>query len=52
MVDGYFLDVINAPELPEDENEIILSQDGSWHPVPKSEDAERIAREESERKGD
>ena len=52
MVDGYFLDVINAPELPEDENEIILSQDGSWHPVPKSEDAERIAREEAERKGD
>ena len=51
MVDGYFLDVINAPELPEDENEIILSQDGSWHPVPKSEDAERIAREELERKG-
>ena len=50
MVDGYFLDVINAPELPEDENEIILSQDGSWHPVPKSEDAERIAREELERK--
>ena len=52
MVDGYFLDVINAPELPEDENEIILSQDGSWHPVPKSEDAERIAREKLEREGE
>jgi len=49
MVDGYFLDVISSPELPEEEQEIILSQDGSWHPVPRSEDAERIAREERER---
>jgi len=37
MVDGYFLDVIKAKELPEEENEIILNQDGSWKPVPKDE---------------
>jgi len=37
MVDGYFLDVIKSKELPEDENEIILNQDGSWKPVPKEE---------------
>ena len=52
--------MISSPELPEEEQEIILSQDGSWHPVPRclasprltfsrSEDAERIAREERER---
>jgi len=40
MVDGYFLDVIKANELPEDENEIILNQDGSWHPVPKDDSDE------------
>ena len=37
MVDGYFLDVIKSKELPEEENEIILNQDGSWKPVPKDE---------------
>jgi len=37
MVDGYFLDVIKSKDLPEDENEIILNQDGSWHPIPKEE---------------
>ena len=26
MVDGYFLDVINSAELPEEDNEIILGQ--------------------------
>jgi hypothetical protein len=45
VVDGYFLDVISSAELAEDENEIILATDGSWRPVPRSEDAERIARE-------
>jgi len=37
MVDGYFLEVIKAKELPEEENEIILNQDGSWHPVPRDD---------------
>ena len=37
MVDGYFLDVIKSKELPEEENEIILNQDGSWKPVLKDE---------------
>ena len=50
MVDGYFLDVISSPNLPEDENEIILNQDGSWDPLPtKNEDEERIKKEERER---
>merc|ERR1711892_368255 len=41
MVDGYFEEVIKSSELPEDENEIILNQDGSWNPVPKDEEEER-----------
>jgi len=49
MVDGYFLDVINSPNLPEDENEIILNQDGSWHPLPKNEDDDGVKKEEKER---
>lgn len=49
MVDGYFLDVINSADLPEEDNEIILGQDGSWHPMPKNEDEERISRERAER---
>ena len=48
MVDGYFLDVIKANELPEEENEIILNQDGSWHPVPKDETEEVKKKEEKE----
>jgi len=53
MVDGYFLDVIKAKELPEEENEIILNQDGSWHPVPKDDAEEAKKREEREKeKGD
>eukprot|EP00092_Neocalanus_flemingeri_P012673 GFUD01013657.1.p1 GENE.GFUD01013657.1~~GFUD01013657.1.p1 ORF type:complete len:393 (-),score=133.83 GFUD01013657.1:79-1257(-) len=45
MVDGYFQEVIKAKELPEEENEIILNQDGSWHPVPK-DDSEEVKKEE------
>merc|ERR1712004_117231 len=41
ILDGYFQEVIKADELPEEENEIILNQDGSWNPVPKDEEAER-----------
>jgi len=53
MVDGYFLDVIKAKELPEEENEIILNQDGSWHPIPKDETDEAKKKEEKEKvKGD
>jgi len=49
MVDGYFEEVIKSPLLPEEENEIILNQDGSWNPVPVDEEAERKKREEKER---
>ena len=45
MVDGYFEEVIKSSELPEDENEIILNQDGSWNPVPKDEEEERKRKE-------
>jgi len=48
MVDGYFLDVIKSKELPEDENEIILNQDGSWHPIPKEETEETKKKEEDD----
>jgi len=49
MVDGYFEEVIKSPLLPDEENEIILNQDGSWNPVPVDEEAERKKREEKER---
>eukprot|EP00092_Neocalanus_flemingeri_P029499 GFUD01032032.1.p1 GENE.GFUD01032032.1~~GFUD01032032.1.p1 ORF type:complete len:499 (+),score=143.08 GFUD01032032.1:143-1639(+) len=48
MVDGYFEEVIKAPELPDEENEIILNQDGSWNPVPKDEEEERKRKEKEE----
>ena len=38
-------EVIKAEELPDEENEIILNQDGSWNPVPKDEEAERLRKE-------
>ena len=46
LVDGYFLDVIKSPNLPEDENEIILNQDGSWAPLPREEVSEEMRRKE------
>lgn len=54
MVDGYFGEIIKSDELPEEENEIILNQDGSWNPVPKDEEAERLRkeREEAEKKNE
>lgn len=45
MVDGYFQEVIKAEQLPEEENEIILNQDGSWNPLPRDEEAERKRKE-------
>ena len=48
MVDGYFLEVIKSPLLPDEENEIILNQDGSWNPVPIDEEAERKRKEKEE----
>ena len=49
MIDGYFQDeVIKSAELPEEENEIILNQDGSWNPVPKDEEEERKRKEKEE----
>merc|ERR1711936_57934 len=49
MIDGYFEEVIKSPLLPDEENEIILNQDGSWNPVPVDEEAERKRKEEKER---
>ena len=38
-IDGYLLDCVSvsSKELPEDENEIILSQKGTWKPIPREE---------------
>ena len=44
LIDGYFQEVLESKDLPEEENEIILEQDGSWKPVPK-EDREKEAEE-------
>ena len=48
MIDGYFEEVIKSAELPDEENEIILNQDGSWNPVPKDEEEERKRKEKEE----
>lgn len=48
MIDGYFEEVIKSPLLPDEENEIILNQDGSWNPVPVDEEAERKKKEKEE----
>ena len=48
MIDGYFQEVIKSAELPDEENEIILNQDGSWNPVPKDEEEERKRKEKEE----
>ena len=45
-LDGYFLDVINSKELPEEENEIILNQDGTWKPIPREEVSEEDRKRE------
>ena len=36
-IDGYLLDCVSSKELPEDKNEIILSQEGTWKPIPREE---------------
>ena len=45
LIDGYFQEVLESKDLPEEENEIILEQDGSWKPVIK-EHCKTIAKEE------
>ena len=47
-LDGYFLDVVGSEDLPEDENEIILNQDGTWKPVPREEQSEEDRRKQEE----
>ena len=51
-LDGYFLDVIGSEELPEEEHEIILNQDGTWKPLPTQEisDEDRKKQEAAEAK--
>ena len=48
LIDGYFQEVLESKDLPEDENDIILEQDGSWKPVPK-EEREKEAEEKRKR---
>ena len=38
LIDGYFLEVLESKELPQDENDVILERDGTWKPVPKEEE--------------
>jgi len=50
LIDGYFQEVLESKELPEDENDIILEADGSWKPVPKEEDKDQAKAAEAEQK--
>ena len=47
-LDGYFMDVVSSSELPEDENEIILNQDGTWKPLPREEQSEEERKKQEE----
>ena len=38
LIDGYFQEVLESKELPQDENDVILERDGTWKPVPKEEE--------------
>merc|ERR1719219_1602190 len=50
LIDGYFQEVLESKDLPEDENDIILEADGTWKPVPKEE--EEAKKEEAKKKAD
>merc|ERR1711976_981165 len=43
QIDGYFQEVLESKNLPEEENDIILEADGSWKPPPEDEEAEKAA---------
>ena len=43
QIDGYFQEVLESKNLPEEENDIILETDGSWKTPPKDEEAEKAA---------
>ena len=47
-LDGYFLDVVNSKDLPDEENEIILNQDGTWKPLPREEQSEEDRQRQEE----
>ena len=47
LIDGYFQEVLESKELPEEENDIILESDGTWKPVPKEEDKDKAAAAEA-----
>ena len=42
------MDVVSSSELPEDENEIILNQDGTWKPLPREEESEEDRKKQEE----
>lgn len=43
LIDGYFQEVLESKQLPEEENDIILESDGTWKPVPKDEETANAA---------
>jgi len=38
LIDGFFMELIVSPRLPDDEHEILLYNDGSWEPLPPKKD--------------
>ena len=53
LIDGYFQEVLESKDLPQEENEIILESDGTWKPVPKEEKEkeEKAAKEKASGNG-
>jgi len=52
LIDGYFQEVLESKELPEEENDIILEADGTWKPVPKEENPAQAAAVAEKKKAD
>merc|ERR1712088_759096 len=52
LIDGYFQEVLESKDLPEDENDIILEADGTWKPVPKEEEEAQAAAVAEKKKAD
>merc|ERR1712008_316627 len=52
LIDGYFQEVLESKELPEEENDVILEADGTWKPVPKDENPAQAAAVAEKKKAD
>ena len=41
LIDGFFMDLVRSPRLPQDEHEIVLHSDGTWDPSSANKEASK-----------